>query len=653
MKKRKCLLMMMVLAWSAGTIFGQQKGESAFRSLHSRYRILPENIGFAILNADRAGYDEAQRAYLVMKAQEIAQRLEADSTLNVWDEEINVLRNTLDEKQFARLFRAKHARKTKQEADSIWARLTEAGLTNELDSAQEWNAVYRYITKKKSINDIYRHHSTERRIQLDELRLTRPILIRMAETLSRKEKGMPIRSKIPETTEQQYLLMTPGKSPQPRKAIYVLKGLDNTITNAEAIGILQDAATLEQDSNAMNALGVAYADGIGCEADSMQAIHWFEQAGDKGHPLAYHNLGIAYKRALAGLRQDFSRACHYFQMGAEKGAVACCYDYGFMLYKGLGCRQDYTKAVEWFESAAKKNHLPSLYMLGLCYRNGFGVEKDVEKGLSLLHKADVVGFGAATEELEREAGETYIYEDSESLATYKNLPQSMPDISSDFTDPQLLAGNYEGVMVQYDWSGKYILWEKPVELSLNRRDSEITGKFTVDGREVQFQAQLQDGGRLRFCQGEVSLGERYSGPEGVNYRLDEADLETWGDRIAGRLGLYSMKLKEPERPIYLEIYRKGSSHAESSQDGCIAIDPNPFDSQFTATFELSEDAPHVEVRIFNHSGMLVEKQEFGAMQKGCNSLTITTSINEGIYVLNIKAGRQVLRCLIAKKGGAQ
>ena len=63
MKKRKCLLMMMVLAWSAGTIFGQQKGESAFRSLHSRYRILPENIGFAILNADRAGYGDYIETY--------------------------------------------------------------------------------------------------------------------------------------------------------------------------------------------------------------------------------------------------------------------------------------------------------------------------------------------------------------------------------------------------------------------------------------------------------------------------------------------------------------------------------------------------------------------------------------------------------------
>ena len=585
--------MMMVLAWSAGTILGQQRGEEAFRQLRSKYRILPENISFAILNADRAGYDEAQRAYLMMKAQDMSQRLEADTTLNVWDEEIDVLRNTLDEKQFARLFRAKHARKTKQEADSIWARLTEAGLTNELDSAKEWNAAYRYITRKKSINDIYRHHSTDRRIQIDELRLTRPILIRMAETLSRKEKGMQVRSKKAEMTGQQYLLITSGKSTKPRTAINVLKGLDNTITTTEAIGILQKIAVSEKDSNAMNALGVAYAYGIGCEPDTMQAIRWFEQAGDMGHPLAYHNLGMAYKRALGGLRQDFNRACHYFQVGAEKGAVACCYDYGFMLYKGLGCHQDYTKAIEWFESAAKKNHFPSLYMLGLCYRNGFGVEKDVEKGLSLLHKADVVGFGAASEELERDAGETYIYEDSESLAAYKSLPQTMPNISSDFTDPQLLTGDYEGVMVQYDWSGKYILREKPVELSLDRRGSEVIGKFTVDGQEVQFQAQLQGDGRLRFCQGEVSLGERYSGPEGVNYRLDEADLETWGDKIAGRLGLYSLKQKEPERPIYLEIYRKVSNHANSSQYGSIDVAPNPFDRQFSATFELTDDAPNV------------------------------------------------------------
>ena len=57
----------MLFTWGMGTILGQQKGEDAFRQLRTKYRVLPEHISFAILNADRAGYDEAQRTYLMMK----------------------------------------------------------------------------------------------------------------------------------------------------------------------------------------------------------------------------------------------------------------------------------------------------------------------------------------------------------------------------------------------------------------------------------------------------------------------------------------------------------------------------------------------------------------------------------------------------------
>lgn len=641
---RKLLICIMLLSLG-GVVYAQQPSRFVEKEKESLIE-----LALRIANHPRCAYDTEQKDYLKTKKKEISERKAKDSTLNVWNEEVNVLRSSLDEKQFNMLFSVRNVRKAAAKVNAIWRRLDSLDLVSNLDSVKEWNRAFRYMDTRMRISDIYRYQSKEKRRYLSDIKRKRPLLIMMSDAYERKVKGGTDRRIDSLKVDLEFGRITSaGKNADNiRKAIHTLKGLDNDMTLEEAVDILRQTATDGSDSMAMNALAVAYVTGTGVNIDTAQAIFWFEKAGACGNALAFHNLGMVYKYAFGGFVQNFEKACYYFQCGALLGSVVCHYDYGFMLYKGLGCRQNYSEAVSHFQKGVERLHVPSLYMLGLCYRNGFGVEQNIDKGNNYLYQAEVLGSMAALEELGRETFENNIYKD----VSQKDIPQQMPEVYTDFTEANLLSGEFEGVLVQYDWSGQYVISEKLITMAFSRNGRKVTGNFLLNGCNANFSATLQNDGLLMFDSGEIRMHERYSGNDEVVYRLDEAKLDAWNEKIIGSLKLYSLKHQEPERPMYIRLFKKNNSHVTFSESG-INITSNELESQITISMELEEDVPFVELRIYNRSGLLVDMQSFGAMSSGKHLITLTPSLPAGIYALNVKAGKLMSRALIAKKGGAR
>lgn len=452
-------------------------------------------------------------------------------------------------------------------------------------------------------------------------------------------------------------LLAQKVSEKEKDAVKVLKGILTEKSKENAVNVLHSAAVNDSSAYAMNALGMAYMYGLGVTENSAQASHWLTLAGNNGYPEAFHNLGLMYKDAHAGAAQDFTKAYESFMAGTRLCSVMCDYDAGFMLYKGLGCQQSYKQAMEMFQKGSDQDHSPCLYMLGLCYRNGYGVEQDTARAAFYLNRAALLGYAKSWEELRREKPENYLHEQSSTIDTLADVPLSMPEINSSTNDTSLIAGRYQGILVMYDWSGKYILGEKPVILSINRVSGEFCGKMYVNNDTVDFKAEMTPDGYLVFKDGEVRLGERYINSHAVPYRLEYAKLDVWSNNMSGQLALYSLKLKEPERPMYLELYKEGQTgNAEDmAENGLnrITASPNPFDNSFTTKFELSEDVENVQARIFDKSGLMVEVINLGNMQKGKHRATMQPTINNGMYVLNLKAGKQTLRTIIVKRGGVQ
>lgn len=436
-----------------------------------------------------------------------------------------------------------------------------------------------------------------------------------------------------------------------KHAVRVLKGIDKDQTQDWAIAVLKTAAEADSIPYAMNSLGLAYMAGVGVERDSLNAVLWLERAGRLGFREAYHNLGMMYKNAQCGVRQDFGRAYRYFRLGADQGSVMCLYDAGFMLYKGLGCGQDYAAAAEMFDRGTGKDHSPCLYMLGLCYRNGYGVEQDTVRAAYLLGRAAMLGYKPAIEESRRSQPENYMHEEFAANETYGKVPRMMPDISPQVNDTSLLSGSWHGFIVMYDWSGRYILGEKPVALSIGREAAGAVGTLVMGNDTVPFKASVSPEGRLTFTDGGVELNERYTVGRKVPYRMDNATLDIWGDKITGSLSLYSLKVMEPERPMYIELAKggKGSTASSASEDesGSIFASPNPFYTSFTAAFSLLHGC-EPQVRMYDKYGKMVFSQPLGHLDAGRHTVTLAPNILSGTYVLNIRAGEHVLRTIIVK-----
>jgi TPR repeat protein len=67
------------------------------------------------------------------------------------------------------------------------------------------------------------------------------------------------------------------------------------------------------------ALGLAFRQGDGIQADLCQAVSWFEKAAVAGHAKAQWNLGGIYISGGEGVPQDLKRAFQYCQQSAEQG----------------------------------------------------------------------------------------------------------------------------------------------------------------------------------------------------------------------------------------------------------------------------------------------------------------------------------------------
>lgn len=444
-----------------------------------------------------------------------------------------------------------------------------------------------------------------------------------------------------------------NKTDSIKHAVRILKGMDKDRSNSWAISVLRSAAEDDSIAYAMNSLGMAYMAGIGVEQDSIQCVYWLEKAADRGFREAYHNLGRMYKNSYCGVKQDFFKSYRYFEKGAEKNSVLCIYDMGFMLYKGLGCGQDYQHAAELFQKASNRDYSPALYMLGLCYRNGYGVEADTAKANFYLKRSAALGYRYAIEELYRPHPENYMHDDYIDNASYGAVPPYMPNISPEVNDTSLIIGEYQGFVVMYDWSGEYVLGEKPITMKIERDNSGIDGVMYFGNDTVPFRATISKEGKLEFREGDIALNERYYPTGKVRYRMDYAMLDIWQDDIKGELRLYSLWLKEPERPMYLELHRSSNddlSGKDTNRYNTIRISPNPFSYSFVANFELLTSA-NAKVKIFDKYGALVYSSSLGDLQAGKHAISLSPNILQGTYVLNITAGKQVLRTIIVKNGG--
>lgn len=153
-------------------------------------RLSGENVSYALHCRKALGLDNIQYSLIMDKALDMARRIRRAPRTNVWNEEMEILKKTLDKRQLRTFFVNKNTVKVTDEFDKAWLRLKQAGLTEQIDSVKDVNDAINYLFSRQMVKDLYRHYGTSQKRYPAELDKNKPKIILLLNGLDKKERAV-------------------------------------------------------------------------------------------------------------------------------------------------------------------------------------------------------------------------------------------------------------------------------------------------------------------------------------------------------------------------------------------------------------------------------------------------------------------------------
>jgi hypothetical protein len=418
-------------------------------------------------------------------------------------------------------------------------------------------------------------------------------------------------------------------------------------------------------AEAMNGLGMLYSKGIGVSLNNQQALNWFEKAAKNGHTRAYYNLAMLYKTGI-GATLDLEKSYQYFKQGADLNDPFCIYGQGYMLYKGLGCPQNYQQAFKLFAKGSVIREPASMYMLGLCYRNGYGTQVNIDSARFWLTFSSKRGYGKATEELSTPSPENLNIQDIPNLLPPPlensqpiNLKTGFKTIKHHMVESDI-KGKYSGYIIKFDWSGKHIISEAPLNLELSSKNKVISGVWSENGLTTNITGDLSDS-IIVFKNSAFIKNDHYNqkSPNQLQFKNAKFNLAKAHDTvfISGSVQFYSAKYKEPEKPSFIMLVSTGNANVDNAilTKNETKIDslhflayPNPFVNQLRLSYIL-KDASVVSVVVSNlQTAAIVYHSENKELSAGEHRSTISLNGPPGTYVITLRYGNKLKSVIVFK-----
>jgi len=382
-----------------------------------------------------------------------------------------------------------------------------------------------------------------------------------------------------------------------------------------------------------------------------------------------YRQGLRYKNG-DGVPINYMRAFQYFKTAADMGDAQSLYATAYCYYKGLGVGQNYQTAARLFAQGAYEGRDNSMYFYGLCFGNGYGMTKNADSAKYWLEKAAALGYTQAIQELKSPRGEnsndsavTLLDKISKStLADKKPLNEFIP-VQPHIPSKELIKGTYNGYVLRYDWSGKYLISSKQIRISLEDvtdgedKGNAIKGSWQEKGETaVPLQARLSEDSVI-FKQTQYERRDHYSWDKAITYNFKSANLNLSqiGDSVylSGNIEMFSPERNEPSKPVYLALVRSNAIASSITDSIRAARDkdlkdstgiakirgarlyPNPFRTSFKVKFVLAENAK-VAIQLLNMSGVVVYKKPEELLQKGKYSIYISPGrLANGMYILRL------------------
>ncbi|CAI5524873.1 unnamed protein product [Closterium sp. Naga37s-1] len=153
--------------------------------------------------------------------------------------------------------------------------------------------------------------------------------------------------------------------------------------HVRAFGLMKKAAEMD-DPHAMLTLGEMLTHGVGCKANPVEAMVWFNKAYARGLVSALNGVGYLHAKGL-GVPQDYHKAVQNFLTAARKTRdVDALYNLGMSHLRGQGVRRNPSKALQFLQQAVEGQHVGAMYQMGKMHLTGTGVPKNVVMAARLL-----------------------------------------------------------------------------------------------------------------------------------------------------------------------------------------------------------------------------------------------------------------------------
>ena len=209
---------------------------------------------------------------------------------------------------------------------------------------------------------------------------------------------------------------------------------------------------------------------------------------------------------------------------------------------------------------------------------------------------------------------------------------------------EIIAGNYKGYIIQYDWSGKNAVSSKKLSLNLSGSRNNLEGWWTEEGIDsFKLKATLKTA-LLAFNKTTYKRTDHYSPDTAVKYNFENAKLNLVqkGDTVflAGNVEMFSPDRKEPSKPLFVALVRIDKSIEDKKAVTGLRVTPNPFAATINVEFTLPE-AAQVEVELVTVNGTVVYKNNAGILEAGHYLLPLHPgSIAAGTYMVKVMNGNR-------------
>lgn len=227
-----------------------------------------------------------------------------------------------------------------------------------------------------------------------------------------------------------------------------------------------------------------------------KAFTYLKAASDKGNIQALSYLGDLYRKGI-GCELSYDKALELYEEAYNLGDQKSGYNIGYCYFKGLGSvDQNYEKAINWFK---KSDYSMAKHWLAICYYFGYGIEVDREKTLDLLSSSEgnlnSPTLLAHLEELSAGEPEGLLTPvDTEEEEAHNNEVEAILTADEDSFDHQVqiaelslenLKGDWQGQLLDMDFSGEKIMRNFPATFSFSRDDRTGRVSYTSNINNIE------------------------------------------------------------------------------------------------------------------------------------------------------------------------